>query len=121
MRGIDIHKEIRRMNEQITKYISEAPEQHRLIMERLRELIHKEVPSAVESFKWGRPVFSSDTDFAYLKTAKSYVTLGFFKFDKIKNDTHLLEGTGKDMRHIKIKRLDDLQPELIEKWISQVK
>lgn len=109
------------MNEKITAYISESPEEQRLIMEKIREIIQQEVPSVVENFKWSRPVFSTDTDFAYFKTTKSYLTFGFFKFEKLDDDTHLLEGTGKDMRHIKIKKLDDLQPEIIRKWISQVK
>jgi len=114
------HSKARKMNEQVTKYISEAPGEQRKIMEKIRDIIHKEVPSVVENFKWSRPIFSSDADFAYFKTAKSYLTFGFFKFDKIKDDFHLLEGTGKDMRHIKIKKIDDLQPEIIRKWIQQI-
>lgn len=108
------------MNEQVTKYISQAPKDQREIMERLRETIHKEVPSVIENFKWSRPVFSTDTDFAYFKTTKSYLTFGIFKFEKIKDNAHLLEGTGKDMRHIKIKKLEDLKPQIIQKWIHQI-
>lgn len=108
------------MNEQVTKYISEAPEEQIKIMEKLRTIIHREVSSVAENFKWSRPVFSTDTDFAYFKSAKAYLTFGVFKYDKIKDYTHLLEGTGKDMRHIKIKKLDDLQPEVIKKWIQQI-
>jgi len=105
------------MNEQITKYISEAPEEQKKIMEKIRELIHTTVEGVVENFKWSRPVFSTDKDFAYFKTAKNYLTFGIFDFEKIENDIHLLEGTGKDMRHIKIKKLDDLQTDVIKKWM----
>ena len=108
------------MNEQVTKYISEAPEEQKKIMEKIRTIIHQEVPSVMENFKWSRPVFSTDTDFAYFKSAKAYLSFGVFKYDKIKEDAHLLEGTGKDMRHIKIKKLDDLRPEVIKKWIQQI-
>lgn len=108
------------MNEQITTYIAEAPEEQRKIMEAIRQIIHKEVPSVVENFKWSRPVFSTDADFAYFKTAKSYLTFGIFKFDKIKDNVALLEGTGKDMRHIKIKKIEDLQPEIIKNWVQQI-
>lgn len=108
------------MNEQVTKYISEAPEEQMKIMERIREIIHQEVPGVKENFKWGRPVFSTDIDFAYFKTTKSYLTLGFFKFEKIKDNSHLLEGTGKDMRHIKIRKFDDLQSPLIKNWLHQI-
>ncbi|MBX2963324.1 MAG: DUF1801 domain-containing protein [Cyclobacteriaceae bacterium] len=108
------------MNEQVTKYISEATKEQMEIMEAIRTIIHKEVPSVTENFKWSRPVFSTDTDFAYFKTAKSYLTFGIFKFDKITDNKNLLEGTGKDMRHIKIKKIDDLQPSVIKKWIHQI-
>lgn len=108
------------MNEQVTKYILEAPEEQTRIMEKIRELIHKEVPEVVENFKWSRPVFSTETDFAYFKTTKAYLTFGIFQFDKIKDHSQLLEGTGKDMRHIKIKKLEDLQPEVIKTWLHQL-
>lgn len=108
------------MNGQVTKYISEAPEEQKKIMEAIRTIIHKEVPSVTENFKWSRPVFSTDTDFAYFKMAKSYLTFGIFKFEKIKDNNNLLEGTGKDMRHIKIKKIDDLQPTVIKNWLHQI-
>ncbi len=108
------------MNEQVTKYISEAPEEQRKIMEKIRAIIHEEVPAVFENVKWSRPVFSTESDFAYFKTAKTYLTFGIFKFEKIKDGVHLLEGTGKDMRHLKIKKLDDLQPEMIKKWVRSI-
>ncbi|HYG02952.1 MAG TPA: DUF1801 domain-containing protein [Chryseosolibacter sp.] len=109
------------MNEQVTAYISDAPaDEQRKVMEQIRSIIHQEVPGVTESFKWSRPVFSTDSDFAYLKASKAYVSFGFFKTDKIKDNTHLLEGTGKDMRHIKIRKLDDLKPEIISNWLRQI-
>ena len=108
------------MNQQVTKYISEAPEEQRKLMEAIRVIIQKEVPNVVENFKWSRPVFSTDSDFAYFKTSKSHLTFGVFKFEKIKDNRNILEGTGKDMRHIKLKKLDDLKPEIIKGWIQQI-
>jgi hypothetical protein len=89
------------MNELVTQYIAGAPEEQRQIMEALQLIIHQEVPSVVENFKWSRPVFSTEKDFAYFKTTKSSLTFGFFAFEKIRDHRELLEGTGKDMRHIK--------------------
>lgn len=108
------------MNEQVTNYISEASEEQKKIMEALRIIIHKEVPSVVENFKWSRPVFSTDADFAYFKTSKSYLTFGIFRFEKIKDNKDLLEGTGKDMRHIKIKKMADMKPGIIKTWLHQI-
>jgi hypothetical protein len=108
------------LNEKVSKYISEAPEAQRNMMEELRKLIQSQVPTVVESFKWSRPVFSTDSDFAYFKSTKGYLTLGIFKFEKITTNAHLLEGTGKDMRHIKIKSLDNLLRENIRSFIDQI-
>lgn len=89
-------------------------------MEKIRTLIHESVPDVTESIKWSRPVFTAKTDFLYFKSTKSYLTVGFFKYEKIKEATHLLEGTGKGMRHIKIKRLEDLNQDVLRIWLKQL-
>ncbi len=108
------------MNEEVARYIAEAPLDQGETMEAIRKIIHREVPSVVENFKWGRPVFSTDSDFAYFKTTKSYLIFGVFKFDRIRTHRELLEGTGQDMRHIKIRKPGDLQPEIIKNWIKDI-
>lgn len=106
------------MNPQVTAYINEAPSEQKKIMEAVRQLIHESVTTAREEFKWSRPVFKSKKDFAYLKTAKSYVTLGFFDFAKLQDKQNILEGTGKAMRHIKLKTTNDIDRELLKEWFK---
>lgn len=105
------------MNPQVTEYITNAGT-HQEIMEAVRQLIHESVPHVVEEFKWSRPVFRATKDFAYLKTAKAYVTLGFFQFEKLSDEHNLLEGTGKDMRHIKLKSAADIDKALLREWFK---
>jgi hypothetical protein len=105
------------MNKQVTEYIIQAPDQQKKIMEIVRQLIHENAGQVQEEFKWSRPVFRKEKDFAYLKTAKAYVTLGFFNFQKLDDPDNLLEGTGKDMRHIKLKSADSIDKDLLKKWI----
>lgn len=105
------------MHPLVTDYINTS-EKHKETLGALRELVHDTVPDATEEFKWSRPVFRSDKDFAYLKTAKNYVTLGFFQFSKLHDPNGLLEGTGKDMRHIKIKSVQDIDRELLTEWFK---
>ena len=106
------------MNNNVTEYINQAPDQQKKIMEIVRQLIHENAGQVQEEFKWSRPVFRNEKDFAYLKTAKDYVTLGFFNFQKLDDPGNLLEGTGKDMRHIKLKSVDSIDKDLLKKWIS---
>ena len=108
------------MNLQVTDYINNAPAEQKAIMESLLQLIHHQVPNVQESFKWSRPVFSTDKDIAYLKTAKAYVTFGFMQAEKLKENLHLLEGSGKDMRHIKIRKLADIDKDLLSLWMKDM-
>ncbi len=108
---------MKQMNEQITDYINNAPDEQKRIMNVVRQLIHENVPGVREEFKWSRPVFSKKKGFAYLRTAKEYVTLGFSDFHRLDDPGNLLEGTGKDMRHIKLRSADTMDKDLLKKWI----
>ena len=106
------------MNPEVTQYINNAPPAQKEIMEAIRTLLHNTIPQATEEFKWSRPVFRTHKDFAYLKTAKAYVTLGFFQFQKLEDASNRLEGTGKDMRHIKLKTVKDIDHALLQNWFT---
>jgi hypothetical protein len=105
------------MNPLVSDFIKNAPEDQRQIMEMLREIIHRSVPAAIEEFKWSRPVFRTAQDFAYLKTSKAHVTLGFFS-DKLKDEKGRIQGTGKNMKHIKIRKIEDVEPEMFGEWFK---
>jgi hypothetical protein len=108
------------MNQQVTNYIDNAPADQKEIMNTIRTLIHQSVQNAEEEFKWSRPVFRTKKDFAYLKTAKNHVTLGFFNPEKINDPQNLLEGTGKDMKHINIRHINDINTGLFASWLKSV-
>ena len=48
------------------------------------------------------------------------MTLGFFDFNKIKTNDHLIEGTGASMRHVKISQVEQINEYGIEKMIQEV-
>lgn len=83
--------------------------------------IHEQVKGVEESYKWSRPIFSVEKDFAYLLSNKNHVNLGFSRnFDKL-NDPHgYLEGTGKTMRHVKLKTMEDVEKLLLAEWLKVV-
>lgn len=103
-------------NQQVTQFIDNAPDDQQEIMNLIRDLIHDTVNGVIENYKWSRPVFSLEKDFAYLKQAKNYVTLGFFNFKRIDDKYNQLEGTGKEMRHIKLKKVEDVDHDLLREW-----
>lgn len=109
------------MNTQVTDYINKAPDGQRKIMEAIRLLVHQFVSKVVEEFKWNRPVYRLKKDFAYLQATKDHVTLGFYaNVEKIKDPDGLLEGTGKNMKHIKLRSIDDIDESLLKSWLAAV-
>ncbi len=104
---------------EITKYIEQAPSPQQEIMKLLRNIIHENVDGVVESYKWSRPIFSTEKDFAYLLCNKNHVNLGISRnFDKL-NDPHgYLEGTGKTMRHIKLKSVEEVGKLPLKEWLE---
>ena len=59
----------------------------------VRELIHDGAPTACVG----------DVAFGYVNAFRSHVNVGFFNGAKLPDPFELLEGTGKRMRHVKIK------------------
>lgn len=105
------------MNTQVTEYINNAPKEQQEIMNTVRSLLHQSVKNITEEFKWSRPIFKTKKDFAYLQTNKNYVNLGFYKdFEKLNDPKGLIEGTGKTMRDIKIKSVNDIDKNLLKEW-----
>ncbi|MFT2007514.1 DUF1801 domain-containing protein [Pontibacter sp. 13R65] len=108
------------MNPQVTEYINSASAEQKEMMEVLRQLIQESVAGVTEEFKWSRPVFRTSKDFTYFKTTKAYLTLGFFDFTKLNDKHNKLQGTGKDMRHIKLKKMSDIDREELQEWFRTV-
>ena len=107
------------MIEEVEKYINAAEPTQVEVLTSLRLWITEAVPEAEEFFKWGYPVYGKGKDFCYLKSSKKHATLGFMDFEKIKTRQDLLEGTGKKMRHIKIKNLEDIDKKEIVAMIKE--
>ena len=59
----------------------------------VRELLHDGHPTACVA----------DAAFSYVNAFKAHVNVGFFRGAEIADPQHLLEGTGKFMRHVKLR------------------
>ena len=105
------------MNEKVSQYIEDQPSPQKEICLRLREIILKTFPSIKEEMKWGVPNYGN---LYYFVALKADVNLGF-SIKKLSNDEiKLLEGTGKTMRHIKIKSSKDIDEKKIVKLLKMV-
>lgn len=69
----------------------------------VRRLIRKAVPASAEAVNpWGVPTFELQGPFCVLIVGKHHVTLGFALGTSLPDPAKLLEGTGKNMRHVKL-------------------
>jgi hypothetical protein len=89
----------------------------------LRALIFKSAPKVSETIKWGMPVYEQ-RDVAMwvcaIRAGKSYVALQFGAIGTSLDDPDgLLEGTGKHLRHVKVRSKNDIKKKLFASWIKQ--
>jgi hypothetical protein len=91
----------------------------------LREIILEEAPDASESIYQVYTVaiwfgFSEKMKdmFCYLATNARHVNLGFPRGATLPDPSHVLEGDGKTMRHIKFGRVEDLERPFVRRYIQ---
>lgn len=93
----------------VDDWFDALPASQRPILDRLRAIIFATNSDAIEEFKWSRPCYSNGTGlFCYLHASKGHATIGFQKGSSLNDPNNLLEGEGKDMRHVKLRSLSDI-------------
>ena len=85
----------------------------------LRQLILEADPELSEDIKWGNPVYEKHGKVCYLASTKGYVSLGFFNGAELTDPRGRIEGTGKSMRHIKVRSLEDIQHHDYTYWVRE--
>lgn len=75
----------------------------------VRRLVEKTVPAAVEAINpWGIPVFEVNGTLCFLMVGKQHVSLGFAQGTSLADPAKLLEGSGKNVRHVKLRTADQV-------------
>ncbi|HOI76831.1 MAG TPA: DUF1801 domain-containing protein [Methanofastidiosum sp.] len=105
-------------SKEVSEYINNLPEDKKEIVKALREIILSIDPSLNESLKWKQPVYSNKGDICYIFPTGGHVNLGFYRAIELKDPKKLLQGTGKTMRHIKIKSLEQIDKEYFWELVS---
>ena len=88
-------------------FIKLVPSELKKSVEILRELILNSSKDMNEEIKWGSPTYYINKHICSLHSHKEHLNLQFFYGANLKN-TELLAGTGKSMRHLKIKTPKDI-------------
>ena len=85
----------------------------RQMVENLRELVRNAAPKAEERgyTGWGNIVYVHNGMFCYIGPQKDSVNLGFHRGLDLTDPEGLLLGTGKGMRHVKVRNEADIRVE----------
>ncbi len=76
----------------------------------LRSLVKKVVPGTTETVNaWGIPTFEKGQPFCFYMVGKRHVKCGFNYGPSLRDTQELLEGTGKNLRHVKLFGVEDLR------------
>lgn len=97
----------------------------RPILIRLRQLIFEIKPDACEVVRLGDGAATYGVGphkmlegFVYLMPFKGWVNLGFYQGVDLPDPTASLEGTGKKLRHIKLRSVDECEQSLIRDLVQ---
>ena len=89
---------------QIAAYMQRKNPAMREITDSLRQLMKKTVPKSRELLNpWGIPTFEWRGAIGYIMVGKRHVTFGFARGSELPDPAKLLEGTGKNLRHVKLR------------------
>ena len=103
----------------VDSWMAEHDPSIRQIGETLRNMILAADPELRESVKCGNPFYEKSSRVFYLAATDSYVNLGFFNGAALADPESRIEGTGKRMRHVKVRALEDIDADQFSTWIEQ--
>jgi hypothetical protein len=101
-------------------YVKRENPELRKVVKGLKSLVKQIVPGAEQTRNaWGVPTFVADQPFCFYMVGKNHVTFGFHQGTSLDDPDELLEGTGKNIRHVKLKNLPDLASQGLRRLVDQ--
>jgi hypothetical protein len=112
-------KKIENGSEWIDSYVEGKGAKLKGVAQGLRQLVRKTVAGAKETVNpWKIPTFESNGPMCYFSIASNHLTFGFLRGASLPDPQRLLEGTGKSLRHVKLRTLEDLRQQGLKKLIQ---
>ncbi len=85
----------------------------------IRRLVRETAPEISESIKWGQPVFEAGGPVCYIKPFKNHVNFGFWRGAELEDPEGLLEVSGSQMGHVKLRSVDDIRKAPLQDLVRQ--
>jgi hypothetical protein len=91
------------------QYLAGQAPRNQGVIRALRKFVKRVAPQLQESVKWGNGCWvQGKAPVAYVYSAPDYVQFGFFRGSALRDPSGLLEGAGKFVRHIKVRKRSDI-------------
>lgn len=91
----------------------------RKVVRALRSFVKRTIPGTKETVNaWGIPTFESKDPFCFYMVGKNHLTFGFHCGTSLEDPEGLLEGTGKNIRHVKLRAVEDLEQKGLKKLVQ---
>ena len=103
----------------VDSWMAELDPSVRQIAQAIRDLVLNTAPGLKETIKWSNPNYSKNDNVFYIAATEKYASLGFFRGASLTDPQGRIEGTGKNLRHVKVKALEDLDGEQMAVWITE--
>jgi hypothetical protein len=100
-------------------YVKDENPELRKVVRGLKDLVKETVPGTRETVNaWGIPTFEANDPFCFYMVGKNHVTFGFHHGTSLEDPQALLEGTGKNIRHVKLSSLEDLEQKGLKQLVQ---
>ncbi len=105
---------------QVTAMIEMLRSPQKEICTQLRMMIAEKFPALEEKWRWSRPVYAiGKENICYMVANKHDINFGFDDGAKLNDPKGLLMGTGANMRHLKIRKLEELDLDYCQALLAQ--
>ena len=90
-------------------YLADQPPKNQRIISALRKFVKGVAPKLQEAVKWGNGCWvQGKVPVSYVYSAPDYVQFGFIRGSALADPRGLLEGEGQYVRHIKVRKAQDI-------------
>lgn len=104
---------------QIEAYVRDKEPRLQEVVRELRRRMQEWVPGVGECLNpHGVPAFDFHGPICYFMVGKGHVTFGFYRATSLPDPHGLLEGTGNNLRHVKVRRVAELGREGLRELVQ---
>jgi hypothetical protein len=111
-----------KMDQKVKKFLDDleavVPEKAKMITA-LRKMILQIMPKAEEVIMYGGIVYKTDRLLCGLFTRKNHISIEFGRGSEMDDPYSVLEGKGKERRHIKISTYKDIEEKKVQYYINK--